>query len=145
MTELEKVSRNTTAQREKAWKAVRNAATQDYLGGLSNQHGIRVGGTADHVHMLAIFGRETTQADWVRDLQRASSIWVKERFNGQGLDDFEWQSGYGNFAVCFDRVATVIRYIEGQEEHHRKVDFQDEYRAMLTKLGIKWDERYVWD
>jgi putative transposase len=29
--------------------------------------------------------------------------------------------------------------------HHRKMNFQDEFRALLTKHGIRFDERYVWD
>jgi REP element-mobilizing transposase RayT len=122
--------------------------THNYLGGVSKQHDcpvIRVGGAADHVHLLAFLGRETAQADWVRDLKRASSIWVKERFKGIGMDDFAWQSGYGCFAICHDRLERVVQYVESQMEHHRKVGFQDEYRAILTKLGIQWDERYVWD
>ena len=122
--------------------------THKYLGGVSNQHDcpvIRVGGATDHVHVIAMLGRETTQAGWVRDLKRASSIWVKERFKGMGVDDFAWQNGYGCFAVCHDRLDKVIQYVETQMEHHARKGFQDEYRAILTKLGIMWDERYVWD
>ena len=121
---------------------------KNYLGGLSNQHDcpiIRVGAATDHVHLLALLGRETTQANWVRDVKRASSVWVKERFKTAGLEDFGWQTGYGCFAVCVDRLERVIHYVEAQMEHHQKIGFQDEYRAILTKLGIKWDERYVWD
>jgi len=124
------------------------AETHNYLGGVSCQHDcpvIRVGGAMDHVHLIALLGREMTQADWVRDLKRASSIWVKERFKGMGVDDFAWQRGYGCFAVCLDRLEKVVQYVENQMEHHKKTGFQDEYRAILTKLGIKWDERYVWD
>lgn len=39
----------------------------------------------------------------------------------------------------------VIRYIEQQEEHHRRVTFQDEFRAFLKKYDVEYDERYVWD
>ena len=71
-----------------------------YLGGLSNQHDcpvVQVGGATDHVHVLALLGRETAPANWVRDLKRGSSLWIKERFKGFGFDDFAWQSGYGVF------------------------------------------------
>ena len=120
----------------------------DYLGGVSNQHDcpvIRVGGAVDHIHLIALLGRKISQSDWVRDLKRASSLWIKERFNGHHLDDFEWQAGYGCFAIHIERLDKIIRYVETQMTHHRKIGFQDEYRAILTKLGIKWDERYVWD
>ncbi len=101
---------------------------------------IMVGGVADHVHILAILGRTTNQADWIRDLKRASSKWMKTQ-----MPEFAWQAGYGMFSVGSGQVDAVKTYIEGQEEHHRKVTFQDEYRAMLNEVGIEWDERYVWD
>ena len=39
----------------------------------------------------------------------------------------------------------VKQYINGQEDHHRKMSFQDELRALLRKHEIEWDEKYVWD
>ena len=123
--------------------------THAYLGGLASQHdcpGVCVGGTADHVHLLVNLGRESTIAGLVRDLKRGSSLWIKQRFEGiDGLDDFGWQKGYGGFSVSYKNVGDTIRYIETQETHHQTRTFQDEYRAILTKLGIKWDERYVWE
>ena len=32
-----------------------------------------------------------------------------------------------------------------QEEHHKTTTFQEEYRALLERSGLNWDERYVWD
>jgi len=39
----------------------------------------------------------------------------------------------------------LVFSIAGQEEHHRKIRFQDELRALLRKHEIEWDEKYVWD
>jgi putative transposase len=47
--------------------------------------------------------------------------------------------------VSQSNLADVIRYIENQEEHHRRVTFQDEYRAFLNAYKIEFDERYIWD
>jgi hypothetical protein len=47
--------------------------------------------------------------------------------------------------VSLSALEDVRRYIADQVEHHRKMSFQDEYRAFLRKHGIEWDERYVWD
>jgi REP-associated tyrosine transposase len=58
---------------------------------------------------------------------------------------FGWQGGYGAFSVSQSQLKQVIRYIEQQEEHHRRVTFQDEYRAFLKKYCIEYDEKYVWD
>ena len=102
-----------------------------------------VGGVADHVHLLARFGRGVTQSDWVKELKRVSSRWIKER-DGR-MAGFAWQGGYGVFSVSTSALEDVEKYIQNQEEHHRKVTFQDEFRKFLQKHRVEWDERYVWD
>jgi len=102
-----------------------------------------VGGVEDHVHLLARFGRTITQAEWVKELKRISNLWLKER--GRDYADFEWQGGYTDFGVSQSNLEQVKQYIAGQEEHHHKIGFQDELRALLRKHEIEWDEEYVWD
>lgn len=117
-----------------------------YLGGISKQLDcapIIVGGVEDHVHLLARQARKITQADWVKELKRVSSIWIKQR--DPSLREFAWQSGYGIFSVSSSNLDAVTRYIADQEKHHRKTTFQEEYRAFLKRHGVAWDERYVWD
>ncbi len=97
----------------------------------------------DHVHILAHHARTITQADWVKELKRVSSLWIKQR--DPSLRDFAWQSGYGIFSVSASNLEAVKHYIANQEEHHRKTTFQDEYRAFLKRHAIPWDEKYVWD
>jgi len=104
---------------------------------------IIIGGVDDHVHILARNARTITQADWVKELKRASSLWIKER--DPSLRDFAWQSGYGIFSVSHSNLETIEHYIANQEEHHKKTTFQDEYRSFLKRHGIPWDEKYVWD
>ena len=117
-----------------------------YLGGVSKNLDcppIAVGGVADHVHLLARFGRGVSQSEWVKELKRVSSRWIKER--EPKMAKFAWQSGYGVFSVSPSNLDAVERYIETQEEHHRKTTFQEEYRAFLRKHRVDWDERYAWD
>jgi hypothetical protein len=64
---------------------------------------------------------------------------------GDYKHDFAWQSGYGAFSVGFSQLEEVRRYIAGQEEHHRKMGFQDEFRLLLERYEVAFDERYVWD
>jgi putative transposase len=122
------------------------AETHAYLGGVSKQLDcppIIIGGVDDHVHILARHARTITQAEWVKELKRVSSLWIKQR--DPSLRDFAWQSGYGIFSVSASNLETVERYISNQEEHHKKTTFQDEYRAFLKRHAIPWDEKYVWD
>ena len=117
-----------------------------YLGGVSKKLEcpvILAGGVEDHVHLLARQSRTITQADWVKKLKRASSLWIKER--DPAAKEFAWQAGYGAFSVSFSHVEKVTEYIARQEEHHRVRSFQDEFRAMLAKHRIEWDEKYPWD
>jgi putative transposase len=102
-----------------------------------------VGGMEDHVHILARQARTISLADWVKELKRVTSLWIKERDLRQS--EFQWQAGYGAFSASQSNVGTVTQYIERQEEHHRGFDFQTEYRALLDRHEIEYDERYVWD
>lgn len=117
-----------------------------FLGGVSKQLGcpsIIAGGTDDHIHQLIRLGRMITQADWMKEVKRVSSIWVKQI--SPQLRNFSWQAGYGFFSVSPSEVNPVKNYIANQWEHHRKVSFQDEFREMLKQHELEWDERYVWD
>lgn len=117
-----------------------------YLGGISKQLDcapLIIGGVADHVHILARQSRSIALAEWVKELKRVSSLWIKER--APSFREFAWQGGYGVFSVSTSGLESVEHYIATQEEHHQKQSFQDEFRAMLTKHRIEWDERYVWD
>src|SRR5213076_1455062 len=109
------------------------------LGGISKTLGcapILTGGFEDHVHLLARFGRTITQAEWVKELKRVSNFWLKEC--GRDYADFEWQGGYADFSVSQSNLDQVKQYIAGQEEHHHKIGFQDELRALLHKHEMEW-------
>ena len=80
---------------------------------------------------------------FVEELKSHSSKWIKTK--GVELKNFYWQDGYGAFSVYPDAVEIVKAYIENQKEHHTRKTFQDEYRELLTRFDINYDERYVWD
>ena len=122
------------------------AALHAYLGGVSKTlecPPLIVGGVEDHVHLLCRFGRTITQAEWVKELKRVSNGWLKEQ--GPDYADFEWLGGYADFSVSQSNLEPVRQYIAGQEEHHRKMTFQEELRTLLRRHEIEFDERYVWD
>jgi len=111
---------------------------RDFGGALTH-----VGGVADHVHIVTTLPRTLSQAQLVEDIKKTSSKWIKAldaRYRG-----FFWQRGYGAFSVSPSHLETVVRYITDQLGHHRTRTFQEEYRELLRKYGIDFDERYVWD
>lgn len=117
-----------------------------YLGAVSREMDcplLRAGGVEDHVHLLGRLSRRRSQAEWVKELKRKSSAWIKQR--DALASDFAWQSGYGAFSVSSSRIQTVVTYIERQAEHHRQVGFADELRSLLQRHGLDWDEAHLWD
>ena len=117
-----------------------------YLGGVVSNLGCQpviVGGIEDHVHLLCALSRTCEPAALVKELKRGSSLWLKTK--SPDLQAFGWQNGYGMFSVGFSQLESVRTYIATQEEHHRKVSFQDEFRQLLRRYEIEFDERYVWD
>ena len=90
-----------------------------YIAGILNNQtapALEVGGTADHIHALY-----------------------------PDLEKFSWQIGYSIFSVSASAVPQVTAYIKNQEQHHQTKSFQDEYRELLDKHQIEYDEKYLWD
>ncbi|MHC4662246.1 MAG: IS200/IS605 family transposase [Planctomycetota bacterium] len=104
---------------------------------------IAANGTENHLHILFAISRKHSIAEIVREIKSKSSKWIKEEF--KTLSEFAWQSGYGIFSVSQSKRDQVVRYIQNQEEHHRKTTFKDEFRKLLELHGIEFDEKYVWD
>jgi REP element-mobilizing transposase RayT len=102
-----------------------------------------VNGVEDHIHALFALSRTHSLASVVKEVKRTSSGFAKDL--SHTLAKFRWQNGYGAFSVSQSNLAEVTKYIENQEEHHKRVTFQDEFRAFLKAYGMKYDERYVWD
>jgi REP element-mobilizing transposase RayT len=116
-----------------------------YLGGIMRELDaipIAIGGTADHVHLLIRLPANLSAADCLRIVKTNSSRWVKERWPKHRK--FAWQGGYGAFSVSESRRAAVIRYIQDQEQHHRRISFQDEFLTLLKNHRVEFDERYLW-
>jgi REP element-mobilizing transposase RayT len=103
----------------------------------------RVGGVNDHVHLAIRLGRTISQADLIEIIKTTSSAWIKKQ--GNSYHSFHWQRGYGAFSIGYSQLKSLIHYIDTQKEHHRKKTFQEEYRELLNKYHIAYDERYVWD
>jgi REP element-mobilizing transposase RayT len=118
----------------------------EYLGGICrnlDSPSITIGGVADHVHVLCRLSKTVALADFIRELKSDSSKQIKTM--SEELDAFHWQNGYGAFSIGPTHVDPLVHYIATQEQHHRRESFQDEFRRLLRKYGIEYDERYVWD
>jgi putative transposase len=117
-----------------------------YIGGIIRDekgHLIEVGGMPDHIHILASFSPTVAVSVMLRQIKTGSSKWLNER--PDVIDRFEWQRGYGAFTVSQSGIGRVRRYIQGQEEHHQKRSFSDEFVRLLQRHQIPFEERYLFD
>ena len=132
----------------RAWFAEADLRSRlhEYIGATSRELDcapIRVGGVADHVHLLVRCGREVSLSGLVKEVKRVSSRWLKTQ--GKQLEGFEWQRGYAVFSVSSSNLDRVRAYVAQQEKHHAKFDYQRELRTLLQRHGLEWDENYLWD
>lgn len=97
-----------------------------------------VGGMEDHAHFLIQVPSSLAVAKVVLTIKSNSSKWV----NQQGCK-FAWQQGYGAFSVSSSMVPTVVRYIQNQKAHHRKMSFDAEFVALLKKHSIAFEPTFV--
>ena len=117
----------------------------EYIGGTCKEMKCRLieaGGMPDHIHLLVSWARDLSMSDGLRTIKSSFSRWIHDTF--PTMCGFAWQDGYGGFSVSRSQVPNVRRYIQNQEQHHRKLTFQHELRILFDKHEVKYDEKYVW-
>ena len=117
-----------------------------YIGGICRKlecNPVQIGGYNDHVHILCLLSRKVAQMNLLEEVKKRSSKWIKTI--DEKYANFYWQDGYGIFSVNPKETDAVVNYIMNQEEHHKHVSFQEEFRTFLKNYCVDFDERYVWD
>ena len=104
---------------------------------------IEIGGMEDHVHILLSLPSTMAIAKALQLIKGGSSRWVHETIPEHG--GLGWQEKYGAFSVSVSQLEKITEYIKGQQEHHRKMTFKEEFLALLKKHLVEYDERYLWD
>lgn len=125
---------------DKSWKN----ELYKYISGIisNNNHKLlAINGVSDHVHILVGMRPMQSVSDLLQDIKGGSSKWINEQKLVKGK--FEWQEGYGVFSYGKSQVKDVIKYIENQEEHHRKHTFRSEYIEFLKKFEVEYDEKFI--
>jgi REP element-mobilizing transposase RayT len=105
-----------------------------------NSHLYRINGVENHLHILTDMHPSIAPADFMREVKASSSLWMK---NSTLFPLFiGWEEGYGSFTCSFKDLSRLIEYIKNQQEHHKKVTFEEEYRKILLEAGTIPDEKY---
>ena len=112
-----------------------------YIAGICANHKILVhaiGGTGDHIHLLIQLPPTLPLAKAVLTIKSNSSRWAHDQGH-----KFAWQENYAAFSVSASLVPAVVRYIQNQEAHHRKMGFDAEFVALLKKHGMAFDPKFM--
>ena len=115
-----------------------------YITGIvkNNKHKLlAINGMPDHIHIAVGYKPHQLIPDLLQDIKGCSSKWINEKKFVKGK--FNWQSGYGAFSFSHSHTDAVVKYINNQEQHHKKRSFNEEYVKLLKKYNIPYDERYV--
>lgn len=115
-----------------------------YLTGIfqANTHKmLQINSMPDHIHIFIGMRPHQSISSLIQNVKTESSKWIKS----QGFCNypFAWQEGYGAFSYAKSEVNNVIKYIQNQEDHHRKETFLEEYKKLLTAFEIEWEEQYI--
>lgn len=104
---------------------------------------LAVNGMPDHVHLLVGLRPDRAPSDLVRDVKAVSSKFINEQNWLPGK--FAWQEGFGAFSYSTSQLPAVIEYIERQQEHHAKRSFHEEYRLLLEKFQVSYEDKYLFN
>ncbi len=94
-------------------------------------------GYEDHAHCLISLGKEQTISQIAQLIKGESSFWINQSklLNSK----FNWQDDFWAVSVSESHLEAVRKYIEYQEEHHKKVSFKEEVDAFLKKYGWEFE------
>lgn len=115
-----------------------------YITGIvrNNRHKlIVINGMPDHVHIAVGYKPHQLIPDLLQDIKGDSSKWINEKKFVRGK--FNWQSGYGAFSFSHSHLDRVVKYILNQEKHHKRKTFQEEYKELLEKYDVMYDEKFI--
>lgn len=115
-----------------------------YISGIIEKQGHKlyvIGGMPEHIHILISMNPKQAPSDLMYHVKRSSSLWINQNKLSSG--HFSWQSGFGSFSLSKSQLGDKIKYIENQEQHHKKITFKEEYLKFLIEYDVPYDERYI--
>ena len=99
------------------------------------QNLIAINNMADHFHILIGQKPNVALSDLLRNIKAGSSGFINDRRWVAGR--FSWQEGFGAFSYSHSQLSTVIKYIQNQQEHHRRKSFSEEYVELLKRFNVR--------
>ena len=134
----------STKERRKTIKTEMKDRLWAYMGGIAKENrmvALAINGTDNHAHMLLSLPATICVAEALKYIKGGSSLWVHDTFDDSS--PFNWQEGYAAFSVSVSRIDETIAYIKSQDIHHRRISFEEEFKKLLDKHGVKYDMRCI--
>ena len=94
-----------------------------------------INGHLDHVHCLISLGSEQNISKVIQLLKGESAFWINQKKFVQ--KKFSWQAEYFAVSVSESILDKVRKYKSNQEEHHKKINFIEEYNQFIKKYELK--------
>jgi len=119
---------------------------EKYITGIVQHSGhkmLAIGSMPDHIHLLIGYNVNQLIPKLMEQIKTSSNEWIQN--NKLSKFKFEWQKGYGAFTYSRSQLDGVIKYILGQEEHHKKKSFREEYMEFLKEYDICFKKEYIFD
>ncbi|MBS1632806.1 MAG: IS200/IS605 family transposase [Ferruginibacter sp.] len=119
---------------------------QGVIGNLINETGCKtiiVNGVEDHMHCFLGLKPVVSVSDLMQVIKGKSSKYIN--VHNLTKEQFEWQPGYGIFSYSQRDIDQIYNYVKGQEAHHQKQSFKDEYLELLKEFEVGYDEQYLFE
>lgn len=121
------------------WESELHAYISGIIRNLGGQT-LEIDGMPDHLHIATQLDLKIGFPDTMREVKASSSRWVRRN----RLYEFNWQRRYGAFTVSESALDAVRRYIRNQKSHHLGQSFEDEYKSLLQRHRIAFQDEYLW-
>ncbi len=93
-----------------------------------------------HIHIIYAQSREWSPDAVINRVKMRSAEFMKK-----WITDFEWQKGYGVFTISRSADEIEKKYIADQKEFHKTTSYKDEFRGILRRHEIEFDENGLWE
>ncbi len=124
-------------------KESRNEVYSDIWGILKNKkcHPYLINGVEDHLHIVTHVHPTVSLSTLVKDIKLGSNSFIQDK---RLFSEFPgWQEGYAAFTYTIKEKKRLIRYVQNQEAHHKKMTFKEELISLLQAHEVEYDEKYL--
>ena len=96
-----------------------------------------ISGHKDHVHALISLKANQSISKVSHLIKGESSYWINK--NHLIKQKFSWQDEFYAASVAYSDIDRIRDYIKNQEEHHKEITFEEEYKKLLEEIGFNYE------